>query len=324
MTLSKYEQRKKILDDKKIKYGELNFRGQKPIDYLKIEVFETEMNQESFHWDKNGKLVDYQKTFILDLGGLCGIEAAPFVSEKLSKYSYLSKSNLYRLLPSGNREHCSAEYEFDAEIRGEETVLKDEVYNMNSPDKRKYKNTAQERLVVTQLAVLGRSKADTGSHKRGIIKMLKLPSAKPEFVGTHLFCFRCVPDMSNPEVRQGFLESQNPGSVVFGRIEHKQDDIVQKQEETVPDENFEIEMSISSEMETLKDRPAIYKLAGIILNKKFELEKFREYIFGYSKLNGADQMITLIDWISKIEEVEESVVKGDATVRKYFLQAWGK
>jgi len=324
MTVEAYKKRVNELKEKNIRCMHLDFRGQEPMEYVKIDVFEGEITRECFHWDKNGKLVDWQKTFIFELGGLCGIEASPFVSQKLSKYSYLSKSNLYRLLPSGNKEHCTAEYEFDAEIRGEETVLKDEVYNLEKPENRKFKNTAQERLVITQLAVLGRSKADTGSHKRGIIKMLKLPPAKPDLVGVHVFCFRCVPDMSNPEVRRSYLESQNPVPVVYGAIEHhKSDDIVQPAEKTGSTDKMDVEMCIDLTMRELSDRPAIHKLAGLILKKKIELEAFREYIDGWLKLDQSKQVSTMIQWIPKVETVEEKILKGDLIVQMNYLKDWG-
>ena len=327
MTVEAYKKRVEELKEKDVRCMHLDFRGQEPIEYLKVEVFEGEINKEAFHWDSyTGKLVDWQKNFIFDLGSLCGIEAAPFISQKLSKYSYLSKSNLDRLLPSGNKEHCTAEYEFDAEIRGEETVLKDEVKNLKSPDNRKFKNTAQERLVITQLAVLGRSKADTGSHKRGIIKMLKLPPAKQDLVGVHIFCFRCAPDMSNPDVRRSYLESQNPSHALFGQqIEYHSEDIIQpaEQSESVDTKDMDIEMCIDLTRNELKDRPAIYKLAGIILEKKIEFEAFRTYIDGWLKLDQSKQISTMIEWISKVETVAEPTLKGDLIVQMNFLKEWG-
>ena len=322
MTVEQYKKRVNELKEKNIRCMHLDFRGQEPMEYVKVEVFEGEITKECFHW-QNEKLIDWQKTFIFEIGGLCGIEAAPFVSQKLSKYSYLSKSNLYRLLPSGNKEHCTAEYEFDAEIRGEETILKDEVYNLNTPDKRKFQNTAQERLVITQLAVLGRSKADTGSHKRGIIKMLKLPTPKSDFIGIHVFCFRCVPDMSNPEVRRSYLESQNPGHVIYGAIEQKPDDIVQPAETTGSTDKMDVEMCIDLTMHELSDRPAIHKLAGLILKKKIDLTNFREYIDGWLKLDQSTQISTTIGWISRVETVEESILKGDLIVQMNYLKEWG-
>ena len=324
MTVEAYKKRVNELKEKNIRCMHLDFRGQEPMEYVKIEVFEGEITNEAFHYDDyTGKLVDWQKTFILEIGGLCGIQAEPFVSQKLSKYSYLSKSNLYRLLPSGNKEHCSAEYEFDAEIRGDVIILKDKVKNLKTPDKETYKETVQERLVITQLAVLGRSKADTGSHKRGIIKMLKLPPAKPDLVGVHIFCFRCVPDMSNPEVRRSYLESQNPGAVIYGTIEHKPDDIVQPAEPTGSTDKMDVEMCIDLTMRELADRPAIHKLAGLILKKKIELEAFRIYIDGWLKLDQSNQISTTIQWISKVETVEEKILKGDLIVQMNYLKDWG-
>lgn len=328
MTVEAYKKRVEELKKKNVRCMHLDFRGQEPMEYIKIEVFEIEIDKESFRWNYDN-IKDWNKNFIFDIGSLCGIEPQldRFVSQKLSKYSYLSKSSLSRLTPSGNKEPGGAEYEFDAEIRGDETVLKDEVDNMNTPDKIKYKTSAQKKLVITQLAVLGRSKADTGSHKRGIIKMIKFPKPEKKLMGVHIFCFRCVPNMENTEVRQSYLESQNPSNIVYGlqRIEHKPDDIIQPAEQSgsVDNKDMDIEMCIDLTREELKENPAIYKLAGIILEKKFELEKFRIYIDSYAGLPGEKKISTLVDWIAKIEDVEQEFLNGSSNIQKMFLQNWG-
>jgi len=326
MTVEAYRKRVNELKEKNIRCMHLDFRGQEPMEYIKLEVFESEITEESFRWNYDN-IKDWNKNYIFDIASLCGIEPQldRFVSQKLSKYSYLSKSSLIRLMPSGNKEPGGAEYEFDAEIRGDEIVLKDEVDNMKTPDKLKYKTAAQKKLVITQLAVLGRSKADTGSHKRGIIKMTKFPKAEKKLLGVHVFCFRCIPNMDNAEVRQSYLESQNPSNVVYGpqRIEHRPDDITQPAETTGSTDKMDVEMCIDLTMRELADRPAIHKLAGLILKKKIELEAFRTYIDGWLKLDQSKQISTTIQWISKVETVEEKILKGDLIVQMNYLKDWG-
>ena len=131
--------------------------------------------------------------------------------------------------------------------------------------------------------------------------------------------------MDNPDVRRSYIESQNPSNAVFGiqRIEHKPNDIIQPAEQAGTDDTMEIEMSISAERESLKDYPAIYKLAGIIMDKKIELEAFRDYIFKYGKMGQPEQIESLVGWVSKVEQIDDAILKSDETGKKYYLKDWG-
>ncbi|MDC7221561.1 MAG: hypothetical protein PQJ59_16625 [Spirochaetales bacterium] len=239
MTLEQYEKRYAELKEQGIRSMHFGFNGQLPVDFLKIEVFEEVIKESHIHmiersvnengqWVKKKEIVDWKKGFIFMLGGLCGIESDPFVSEKTGKYAYLSHARLWRLLPSMNKESVSAEYEFDAEIRAEETILKNEIKFQDYQQKvaegkkpryevyQKYKTEADKRLAVVEMAKFGRQRADSGAHKRGIIKMLKLPNPREEFIGMTVFCFKCVPNLDNMEMRHKLLNDDKSAQEVFG------------------------------------------------------------------------------------------------------------
>lgn len=341
MTVEAYKKRVEELKKKNVRCMHLDFRGQEPIEGLKVEVFEIEITKESYKWkegwkknkekwEKEIKIADWDRNFILLVAEYCGVTTdLPTVIK--GSNSFTATTTARRLIPAGNKVVEPALYEFDSEARIDVVYWDDIIKFPDNPEKRSYPTEAHKNKAIAQLKVHGGSKSDSGTEKRAIRKLLKIPDAKQENIGVVMFCFRCIPDMTNPEVRQGFLNSLNPANAVYGsqRIEHKPDDIdiIQPAEQTGQPDNsdtFKLEMTIDSERETLKDSPAIYKLAGIIMDKKIELEAFRGYIFGYSKLEKPEQIKTLVEWISKVEEVKEEVTNGDETVKKYFLQAWGK
>ena len=339
MTVEAYNKRAKELKDKKTRCMHLDFRGQQPIDGLKIEVFEIEVTEDSFKWQekwskndkdkwvKERKICDWERNFILLIGEYCGVTTdLPTISK--GGNSITATTIARRLIPAGNKIAEPALYEFDSEARIDVTYWDEIVKHPDDPDKRSYPTEAHKNRAIAQLKVHGGSKSDSGTEKRAIRKLLKIPDAtKHEYKGMIIFCFRCIPDMTNPEVRQGFLNSLNPANAVYGppRIEHKPDDIIQPAEQPGnPDTtDMDIEMCIDLTRQELKDSPAIYKLAGIILDKKIELEKFRTYIDSYTGLPGEKKISTLVGWISNVEDVEEEFITGTSTVQKLFLQSWG-
>lgn len=339
MTVEAYKKRVEELKKKNIRCAHFDFRGQQPIEYLKVEVFEEDITRESYHWDdkwtkndegkwvKSVEIVDWTKNFILLIAELCGVETDLPTSKK-EDGSFISSTTARRLTPAGNKISEPGLYDFDAAARVDVKYWDDIIKFKDDLDKRKYPTEAHKNKAIAQLKVNGAGKADTGAEKRAIIKLLKIPTPLEKNIGVKMFCFRCVPDMTNSEVRQGFLNSQNPANAVFGtqKIEHKPDDIIQPAEQSgsVDTTDMDIEMCIDLTRQELKENPAIYKLAGIILDKKIELEKFRTYIDSYAGLPGEKKISTLVEWISKIDEVNEEVTNGDETVKKYFLQAWGK
>lgn len=134
MTSKEAEARIAKLHEEKSRCMTLDFRGQKPIPYLKIDVFEEMISKAAFHWvtkskKENGQwvkvdeIIDWKKNFIFMLGGLCGIESSPCEREREGKYSFVSKANIFRVLPSGSRETQSASYEYDAAIRASSISL---------------------------------------------------------------------------------------------------------------------------------------------------------------------------------------------------------
>lgn len=312
MNEKEFHERVKYLKEQKVPCGVFDFKGQKPIEFLKIEVFEVSINKDAFHWDTKGKIIDWKKDFIFLLGEMCGIESGPFHSEKMGKYSYLSKANLFRILPSGNKEYASAEYEFDAEIRAEEAILKDEVYNQN-PDKRKYRNDAQKRLAVVEQAKFGRQRADTGAHKRAIIKMLNVPKAKDDLIGCVLFCFKCTPNFENSAIRNMYLTGGNPASSVFGDVPQitkvEDDDTIQGE----PSAAF----TIAEKREGLKKNPVLYKLSGIVLDKDEHTEEFLQFLKNYKDIQNKE--VELMKWVRMLEEVGP-IKTGE---EKKFLEEWG-
>lgn len=319
----------------------LDFRGQKPIDYLKIEVFEEEITEDAFHWqdswaNKDGKwvksksIVDWKKNYIFLLGGLCGIESEPFESERQGKYSFVSKANLYRVLPSGARERASKSYEYDAEIRAEEVILKNEIKFMEYQAKKesgsltskdrevtnKYESEAKKKLAVIENAKFGRQKADSGAHKRAIIAMLKLPSPDASLVGVKVFCYKCSPDFTSAEVRQKYLSGGDPSGSVFGghMIEHKDIETIEP-EETIQ----EVEVNIEVLRENLKEHSSLYKLSGIILERKFCMEEFLAYMIGYVESN--DKVDTVCGWLNRLGIKVSGQTK---EAKMAFLKNWGK
>jgi len=341
MNYTEYLKRIDVLKKQNIKVGSFDFNGQMPIEFLKIEIIEEEVTDSAFHWQdkwsnnggkwvKEKSIVDWDKNYILMLGGLCGIESDHSKSEKMGKYSYLSKSTCYRVLPSGKKEYESAEYEFDAEVRAEEVVLKNEIKAMEYEEKkasnslrqndrevsRKYKSDFEKQLVVVEMAKFGRQRADTGAHKRAIQKMIKLPSANESLIGTHLFCFQCVPDFSNKNVRQKYLETDSPGSSVFGQIEHRDSDVID-QKDTEPSAMFQI----AEKKGSLKSNAVLYKLAGFVLESEAHAEGFLDLLKGYNEIE--DKTSKLIFWVDLFESIDPIIKNGTIGAKKDYLKNWG-
>lgn len=342
MNYTEYLRRVDELKKQNIKVGSFDFSGQNPIEFLKVEIIEEEITAAAFHWQdkwmnvggkwkKEKSIVDWDKNYVLMLGGLCGIESDFSKSEKMGKYSYLSKATLYRILPSGKREYESAEYEFDAEVRAEEVVLKNQIKYMEYEEKKssnslgrndrevkqKYKSDFEKQLVVVEMAKYGRQRADTGAHKRAIVKMIKLPSASEELIGTRLFCFQCIPDFSNENVRQKYLQGDNPANSIFGtaQIEYKEEDVIDQPE--TPSAIFQI----AEKRELLKSRPALYKLAGIVLEAETHAEEFLGFLKDFNNIQ--DKASATINWLNKFETVDGLLLDGTAEAKSDFLKKWG-
>ena len=341
MTVQEYESRIAQLKRENKGYISFDFRGQNPVEFLRIEVLEEIVTADAFRWeasyykDQNGKwqtkqkdkIVDWAKDFILGIGLACGIEADRFVSEKIGKYSYVSKASVYRLLPSGNKQYTPADYEFDAEIRAEEIIVKDQIRNMDTPDKRRYKTQAEEKLVVIELAKSGRSKADTGAHKRAIIKMLhQIPAPDKTYIGWRFFCFQCVPDMSHKAVRNMFLSSDDAAYDLFGtpsrQIEAPLKDVTHDQVSHTIDARIVAE--IKQERNILQEHKAMYKLAGMVLEQQYDLENFHRLIKSYLKMGKEQRVTAMINWLDRIAPVNEGILQADMKMKQAYLVRWSQ
>jgi hypothetical protein len=343
MTYSEYLKRVEELKKKNVKVGSFDFKGQKPIEFLKIDIFEVTVDRDAFHWQpkwenvnnkwkKTEKIVDWDKNFVLMLGGLCGIESEHSRSEKMSKFSYLSKATLYRRLPSGKKEYESAEYEFDAEIRADEVILKNEIAYMEYEQKKeagqlkqndrevkqKYKTEFEKKLVAVEMAKFGRQRADTGAHKRAIGKMIKLPPAKEDLIGTVFFCFQCVPDFSNTNVRNMYLTGENPASSVFGAPQITTN--IEDAEHEVVEEKSAI-FQITEKREALKANAPLYKLSGLVIETENHAEEFLGFLKDFN--HNSDKTGSLIAWVKKFEPVDPIVESGSNEIKTQYLKDWG-
>lgn len=336
MNLQEYEQRKSVLKKEGAHGREFGFNGQKPIDYLKIEVYEQMVTEKAFHWKKKKEkqgnnwvetweIVDWDKDFIGLIGKLCGVENKEPISERINKYVHLSKSNTTRLMPAGYKAHTSMEYLFDAELRADEVILKNEVkvseYEAKVKANKKpkyevfnyYPTEAKKKLKVTEMAKFGAQLANTGAKKRGIIDILRIPKASQELLGQYWFCFQCIPNFDNPSVRDSYLEqSSNP---VFGEPEMKK--VGQISDEP------SLAFKIGEEMSTLKDYKSLDKLTSLMLDKGESLDEYYSFIMRFKSLSKEEKVNEMIDRLTTFEDIPKEVVSGDDAIKFAFLTEWG-
>jgi hypothetical protein len=329
MTPEEADKRIEELRASNIKCHKFDFRDQKPIPYLKIEVFEIEITQDSFHWakgrEKQGgdwvdvwKIADWKKNYIFTIGGMCGVESLPFQREREGKYSYISKARVSRLLPSGGREGQSAAYEYDAQVRAEEAIVENLVKHERAKANKwkqvdiKYKTEAEKQLLVIQNAKFAPQKADSGAQKRAIIKMLKFPTPSKELIGVHLFCYKCSPNFDSPDVRNQYLLN-DPTRDVFGGGQ-------QQLSHGAVDADFSVE---PSEPEPTKEAPgepaasdspagepdelwalvhgtgvrALEKVATVVITLGDDLPELLSFLRGYKAMSSYDRTKAVYEWI---------------------------
>lgn len=341
MTYQEYELRKEYLKSQNIKKGSLDFRGQKPIEFLKLEITEEEISENSFKWKESWKkessgwekvkeVADWNKNFILLLGELCGVESESSRSERHREYAYLSKATVVRLQPSGHKAPISAEYEYDAEVKAKKVILKNEVKYEEYQDRvtagekvkdkdivsLRYGSEKKKELLVVEMAEYGRQKADTGSHKRAIIKMLKLPSPSIELIGAVFFCFQCVPDFSNKNMRERYLSGSDSSERIFGKIEHKI-------KPAKVDEEPSIQFKIGEQRAILKDYKALYKLTGLVLNRGQNLDEYYSFITDYQNKSKENKVDEIVKRLTDFVEVPDNIISGDPTMKYSFVTEWG-
>ncbi len=330
MTVKEYDTAYATLKKANKKSMHCDFRGQKPIEYLKIEVFAEEITRDAFRW-QGTTLKDWNKNFIFLIGGLCGIDEAEFpVSEQLSKYAFISKFQVSRPLPDGSTAFMSAAYEYNAEIRADEVILQDEINNLSNPDNRKYKHEAQKNLLITQNAKYGRSKADTGAHKRATIKMLKFPKPESKLIGTTIFCFKCSPNFDNVEVRRRYLSSDNPADEIYGgtrQIEHHEIKDIEPTTNPTTEPNEEIinlSLLIHDKQEEMKEHSALYELAKIVSQKDdlTMLSEFLTFMEGYLDLGKQQRVEKMLFWVDRVETIPAEIKNGAIQGKLEYIKKW--
>jgi hypothetical protein len=318
MTYNKYlEVHKKLVDENR-KIFNFDFNGQKPIEFFKIEVFHVVIEKDHMH--TFGGKPEWTKNFVNLIGDLCGVKSKMISSDKISKYSFVSSYESRRRNPSGDHSSEEGTYEFDAEIRVEKEYWKERMDYPDNQKKWKYVSEAHKMHEISSLAVLGRSKADTGAEKRAVIKLLRFPKPDFKMIETHIFCFRCEPDMDNQDARRNILNGGSHANSIFGTPS------ISGPAETAKKESDDItvtsgEVELEAMMDDIKDQKALHKLAGIILDNKSNIEEFLVYVNGYSGMSQEDQVTTLIGWISRYETV---LKMGSLSEQRTYLVNWGK
>jgi len=179
------------------------------VPYVKEEVSEIQLTPTDFHYDFRDDIVDYTKNIILEIGLLAGIEVFEISSQKLSKFSYIATATVHRKMPSMHTEQTSADYEFDAEVRFDIELANDIIKKKNKFNtKDTSMNDARKLKRIAEMAQHGRTRADTGAHKRAIIKLLQLPSpnivikGKAVMTSAVIFVSKIIPNLENSEMRQ--------------------------------------------------------------------------------------------------------------------------
>ena len=245
---------------------DLTFRGTVAVPFVKEEVSEYVSSDFDFHW-LGSSILDYQKNFVLALGEMAGAELADLKSQKLSRFAFTSTAFLERKLPSGSKETVTADYEFDAETRYDI----EEANRIIKGDGPKYQDPAKQSALrikrISEMATVGRGRADTGSHKRAIVKMLRLPSAqhksngKYTFLGAHFFVSKVVPNLENSQIQgmyfqsllgiagraygpQMLIDEHEPDPVEFSQVVEQEDDSISVDFTPVTEEGIKTEQSL--------------------------------------------------------------------------------
>jgi hypothetical protein len=296
------------------------------------------VTEKAFHWNKkwtkNGKkwdeiweIKDWNKNFISHVAKLCGVENGTPKSSKNGEYIYVSFSNTTRLMPSGKKNYTSMDYVFDAKIRADEAILKNEIAYTDYMDlinagekpkkevKNHYKTTARKRLKVIEMSKYGGQKANTGAKKRGIIDILDIPSPSEELIGEHWFCFQCVPNFDNLSVQNTYLQgsSENP---VFGEESIKPALL----EDAFPT----IEYKIGEMRSILKDHKTLDKLTGLVLEKGQYLDEYLSFMHIYQDQNMSERVSSIMLKLSELIEVPDNIKRGSYEVMMAYLKEWGE
>jgi hypothetical protein len=330
-----------------------DFRDQKPIPYLKIEVFEIEITADSFHWtkgrEKQGsewvdvqKIADWKKNYIFTIGGMCGVESLPFQREREGKYSYISKARVSRLLPSGGREGQSAAYEYDAQVRAEEAIVENQVKHERAKANNwkavdiKYKTEAEKQLLVIQNAKFAPQKADSGAQKRAIIKMLKFPTPSKDLIGVHLFCYKCSPNFDSPDVRNQYLLN-DPTRDVFGGGQ-------QQLSHGAVDADFSVEQDEPAQPKATTKEPhaspsegdsnelwdlvratgvrALEKVTMVVVTLGDDLPEFLSFLRGYKVMSSYDRTKAVYEWIMVCDRKVKPT--DDPNEMQRIIHLWGE
>jgi ribosomal protein L12E/L44/L45/RPP1/RPP2 len=195
---------------------------------------------DDFHDIKGGKKMP--KSHHTDrIGEAAGVTfiAENCTVEKIDKYVWVGRAQGQRRMPDGTlRKSSVCEYEFDAELRAEESAL-------SKPDK--YKTDAQKRQLLIEFAKFGRQRAATGARLKVIRELTGIPTAfSPQDIHRAFVVSRIAVNtdemLNNPEMRQAAIAHATGASQqIFGPQNGNQDQaqIEAPQDETAITESEE-------------------------------------------------------------------------------------
>jgi len=174
-------------------------------------------------------------------------------------------------------------------------------------------------LAVVEMAKNARSRADTGAHKRAIIKMLKLPSPDSKLIGSYLFCFQCAPDFANSVVRNQYLLGHNDGSGVFGETSRT----ALKDVTVTIDDEPTLQFKIGEQRAKLKDHKALCKLTGMMLERNQNLDEYYSFIMNYPEISKEEKVDEIVKRLSDFIVVPDNIISGDPSMKLAFVTEWG-
>jgi hypothetical protein len=354
MNIDEARERVQMLRSENKPYRLFDFRSQIPVEFLRVEVTEEVVTENAFRWDEkwekadNGSwtkrrvLVDWKKDFIFTIGGYCGIDSASSETSREGSHSFISVANVVRLFPSGHRIYNSATYEYDAESRAEEAILKNRikykeyqraVASGEKPKrevKNKYPSRDHEMLLIAENKKFGRQKADTGAYKRAIIKMLKIEKPEESMIGVHMLCFKCVPNMDSPEMRSSFLlGSGNPAPSIYGHIEPAHtptntQPVSRADEEprnVTPEGISDYALAIESLQNDMSAHQALVKMSRIAVEKNHNLEGMYGFMNDYPGMDEKNRTDSIITWAQIMSVALPAYDSYDAAVAA--IKKWG-
>jgi hypothetical protein len=176
---------------------------------------------DDFHEIKGGNLMP--KSHQVDrMGEASGVT---FVAEhcrvdKVDRYVWVGRAQGKRRMPDGTWRHSAVhEYEYDAELRSEETAMND--------TKGRYKTDMAKRRLLLETAKFGRQRAATGARLKVIRELVGVPTAfsRGQIQEGRAFVFARIDVNSdamleNPELRRAAIEhATGAASSMYGPSE---------------------------------------------------------------------------------------------------------